>query len=118
MRNTKLRPSASTGMPADIDSGPVIIRVHPRIGDIVDRYLDNRSREVSSLTTALARGEFDHIRDVAHDLVGTGGSFGFEGMSLIGRLLENAALNQQCEQIELLVERLADYLSRVEIVYQ
>jgi HPt (histidine-containing phosphotransfer) domain-containing protein len=125
MRNTKLRPENPTGTPAgaagtpaEIKGGPIVVRVSPRIGDIVDRYLENLSREVGSLADALARGEFEHIRNVAHDLVGTGGSFGFEDMSLIDRSLESAALNQQCEQIELLIEDLAEYLSRVEIVYQ
>jgi len=95
----------------------IIIQVNPRIGDIVDSYLEHRNRDVDSLLDALDRGEFDHIRHLAHDLVGTGGSFGFEDMSLIGRSLESAAINKETEEIKLLVEDLAEYLSRVEIVY-
>ena len=95
----------------------IVIQVNPRIGDIVDSYLEHRNRDVDSLLDALDRGEFEHIRHLAHDLVGTGGSFGFEDMSLIGRSLENAAVNRETEEIKLLVEDLADYLSRVEIVY-
>ncbi len=95
----------------------IVIQVNPRIGDIVDSYLEHRNRDVDSLLDALDRGEFDHIRHLAHDLVGTGGSFGFEDMSLIGRSLESAAINRETEEIKLLVEDLAEYLSRVEIVY-
>jgi hypothetical protein len=38
-------------------------------------------------------------------------------MSLIGRSLESAAENRQTNEIKLLVEDLADYLSRVQVVY-
>ena len=95
----------------------IVIQVNPRIGDIVDSYLEHRNRDVDSLLDALDRGEFDHIRHLAHDLVGTGGSFGFEDMYLIGRSPESAAINRETEEIKLLVEDLAEYLSRVEIVY-
>ncbi len=95
----------------------IIIEVNPRIGDIVDAYLEHRNTDVDCLLRALDHNEFDQIRHLAHDLVGTGGSFGFEGMSLIGRSLESAAENRQTNEIKLLVEDLADYLSRVQVVY-
>ena len=98
-------------------SQAIVIQVNPRIGDIVESYLEHRNRDVESLLDALDRGEFDHIRHLAHDLVGTGGSFGFEDMSLIGRSLVSAAANKETEEIKLLVEDLAEYLSHVEIVY-
>lgn len=95
----------------------IVIQVNPRIGDIVDSYLEHRNQDVDSLLGALERGEFDHISHLAHDLVGTGGSFGFEDMSLIGRSLESAASNKKTEEIKLLVQDLADYLSNVKVVY-
>ena len=101
----------------ETSSETIVIQVNPRIGDIVDSYLEHRNRDVELLLNALDQGEFDHIQHLAHDLVGTGGSFGFEDMSLIGRSLESAAANKETKEIKLLVEDLADYLSRVEIVY-
>ena len=101
----------------ETSSETIVIQVNPRIGDIVDSYLEHRNRDVDLLLDALDQGEFEQIRHVAHDLVGTGGSFGFADMSLIGRSLENAAANQETGEIKLLVEDLAKYLSRVEIVY-
>ncbi len=101
----------------ETSSETIVIQVNPRIGDIVDSYLEHRNKDVESLLEALNRGEFDHIRHLAHDLVGTGGSFGFEDMSLIGRSLESAAVNQETEEIKLLVGDLAEYLSNVKVVY-
>ncbi|MDA0263829.1 MAG: Hpt domain-containing protein [Chloroflexi bacterium] len=84
----------------------------------MDSYLEHRRQSVGSLLRALEQGEFEHIQNVAHDLVGTGASFGFEDMSLIGRSLESAALGKQVQEIKILVNGLAEYLSRVEVVYE
>ena len=99
-------------------SKTIVVQVDPRIGDIVDSYLEHRRQDLNSLLKALDRGEFEHIGHVAHDLVGTGASFGFEDMTQIGRCLESAVANRQTEEIKLLVEELAEYLSRVEVVYE
>lgn len=96
--------------------GPIFVQVNPRIGDIAGRYLAHRSRDKNLLLNALDRGDFEHISQAGHDLLGTGGSFGFEGLETIGRSLENAAVKRQTEEIERLVEELVEYLSRVEIV--
>ena len=100
----------------ETSSENIIIQVHPRIGDIVDSYLEHRHRDIDVLLEALDRGAFDRIKHLAHDLVGTGGSFGFEEMSLIGRSLETAAEKRDTEEIKILVGDLAEYLSRVEVV--
>ncbi len=101
----------------EIPRETIVVQVNPIIGDIVDSYLELSNKNVDSLLNALDRGEFDRIKHLAHDLVGTGGSFGLEDISLIGRSLENAAENRETEEIRLLVDDLAKYLSLVEIVY-
>ena len=97
---------------------PITVKVNPRIDGIVRSYLEHRKQDMSSLLLALADGEFEHIRNVAHDLIGTGGSFGFKHMSIVGRSLENAAKDKQSEEIKILLEGLAEYLSRVEVVHE
>lgn len=99
-------------------SRPITIKVNARINGIVRSYLEHRKQDISSLFLALAEGEFAHIENVAHDLIGTGGSFGFKHMSIIGRSLEKAAKGRQSEEIKILLEGLAEYLSRVEVVHE
>ena len=96
----------------------IVVQVNPRIGDIVDSYLAHRRQALEPMLQALDQGEFEHIRDAAHDLVGTGGSFGFEDMSHIGRSLERAAADGRPDEVRSLVDELAEYLSRVEVVYE
>ena len=100
----------------DHSGEPIFVQVNPRIRDIIERYLAHRGRDAASLLNALDQGAFEHISQVAHDLAGTGGSFGFEVLSTIGRSMERAAANRQTEEIKQLVEELAEYLSRVEVV--
>jgi HPt (histidine-containing phosphotransfer) domain-containing protein len=74
---------------------PITVKVNPRIDGIVRSYLEHRKQDMISLLLALEDGEFDRIRSVAHDLVGTGGSFGFKHMSVVGRSLEIAAKERE-----------------------
>lgn len=96
----------------------VVVKVDARITDIVDTYLEHRRQDVRGLFMALSKSEYGLIKTVAHDLIGTGGSFGFEGLSIIGRSMEKAAKNQKPEEITILIEGLAEYLGSVEIVYE
>ena len=96
----------------------IYVQVNARIIDIAENYLAHRVRDGASVLKALDRGEFEYISNVAHDLVGTGGSFGFEVLSKIGCSMESAAANRQTEEIKRLVGELLEYLSRVEVVYE
>ena len=97
-------------------SRPITVKVNPRIDGIVRSYLEHRKQDMNSLFLALEDGEFEHIKNVAHDLIGTGGSFGFKHMPIVGRSLASAAKEQQSEKIKFLLEGLAEYLLRVEVV--
>ena len=122
MSNVIQRPGNSYGALTKVGTalakGATVVKVDARITDIVNDYLDHRRRDVSGLFRALAENEYALIRTVAHDLIGTGGSFGFEGLSLIGLSLEKAAIKQQPEKAALLIEGLAEYLAGVEVVYE
>jgi HPt (histidine-containing phosphotransfer) domain-containing protein len=45
----------------------------------------------SAIAAALARGDFDTIRSIGHNMKGTGGSFGLPQISRLGADLEQAA---------------------------
>ncbi len=92
------------------------VKVDPKIIDIVNSYLEHRRQDIPGLLTALEHRDFVLIKQVAHDLIGTGGSFGFGGLSLIGRSIGVAAVNGNSEEIKSLIEGLAEYLSSVEVV--
>ena len=95
-----------------------IVQVDPEIEDIVPIFLQNRSDDVESLSKALEDGDFDTIRLLGHSMKGSGGGYGFDAITDIGRSLEQAATGQSSGEIKRLVEELASYLNRVEVVYE
>jgi HPt (histidine-containing phosphotransfer) domain-containing protein len=49
---------------------------------------------------------------------GSGGGYGFDEISGLGRDIEQAAKSENAEMISTLIKRLDDYLKHVEVVYE
>lgn len=95
-----------------------IVQVDPEIEDIVPIFLQNRRDDVGFLSKALEDGDFEPIGILGHSMKGSGGGYGFDAITDIGRSLEQAAKSQSWGEIKRLVEELASYLDRVEVVYE
>ena len=93
-----------------------VVNVDPDIEDIVPIFLQNRRDDVESLSRALETRDFETIRILGHSMKGAGGGYGFDGITDIGQYLEQAGKEQNAEMVRQQVERLADYLERVEVV--
>ena len=96
----------------------ITVTVNPRLKRLVGNFLEHRRTDIGRLRLALRYDDFESIQVLGHDLDGTGATFGFERMTLIGRCMEHAAAQRQTEQVGELVEELAPYLSRVEVIYE
>ncbi|MEO8717985.1 MAG: CHASE2 domain-containing protein [Burkholderiales bacterium] len=89
------------------------VRVDSRLRGIATRFLSNCGLEVPRLHTAIAGGDFAAARVIGHSLSGTGGSYGFEEITRIGRAIEEHSLRRDAGRLAPLVAQLQDYLSRV-----
>ncbi len=99
------------------DSGEeIVVKVDPDLEDLIPMFLDNRRQDVETLTEALAGRDFEKIRFVGHDMKGSGGGYGFQGISDIGNRLEAAAKNSDAETVETCIRELSDYLRRVRVI--
>ena len=96
----------------------IVVEVDPLIQDLASQYLVNRLREIDKIGSALARGDFDTIRIIGHNMQGSGGSFGFDYVSVVGGDLERAASVADGGDIAYILERLAEYLSHVDVVVE
>jgi len=83
--------------------------------ELAPGYLANRNKELAVLRDALARGDFDTLRNLGHKMKGSGGGFGFERITELGGNLESAAKMQDALSAERIIAELRDYLDRVEI---
>ncbi len=84
---------------------------------IVPEFLSNRRGDCELIRQFLGEGNFSEIRRLGHRMKGTGGSYGFDAISEIGEIIEEASLATDQETIRNEVQRLSDYLDRVSVVY-
>lgn len=58
---------------------------------LVPGYLSKREKDLVTLRHAYHEGALALVRDIGHRLAGSGSSYGFEGLTALGRALEEAA---------------------------
>lgn len=96
----------------------IIVIVDEDFRDLIPGYLDNRRKDIAELLAALDRGDFEAIRSLGHKMKGSGGGYGFEGVTEIGSACEDAAKRLQAQEVREQVNRLQAYLENIEVVFQ
>lgn len=96
---------------------PIPVRVEPELEDIVPIFLERRRQEVQRLREHLAQGDYEAIALAGHSMKGTGGGYGFTAISEMGARLERAGKEGDADAVTGLIAELADYLGRIELVY-
>jgi len=95
----------------------IIVHVDPDLEDLIPGFLENRNLDVEKLRTELSNNDFQNISSIGHSIKGVGGGYGFELMSELGANIETAAKENNSETIQENIDRLDDYLKRVEVEY-
>ncbi|GMT42980.1 MAG: hypothetical protein IEMM0002_1391 [bacterium] len=96
----------------------IIVSVDSDLEDLIPDFLENRRTDIKSMRRALSEGDFDKIRITGHSMKGSGGGYGFDEITEIGKYLEDAANERNAEEIIRRVDELVSYLDRVEVVYE
>jgi HPt (histidine-containing phosphotransfer) domain-containing protein len=97
---------------------PIIVTVAKDLEDLVPTFMTNRGKELETLRQALAAGDFEQMRQLGHRMKGVGNSYGFEKVSLLGKLIEDGAKAGDRQGLNAQLTEYADYLARVQIVYE
>jgi HPt (histidine-containing phosphotransfer) domain-containing protein len=88
------------------------------LADLIPVFFRNRQKEVEALRSALAAGDFEQLRQLGHRMKGVGNSYGFAKVSELGRRVEDDARAGDKTAIDACIVEYADYLSKVQIVYE
>ncbi len=101
------------------DSQPerIRVRIDPDLQDLIPDYLENREQDLRFYQDALEKDDFDLIAVLGHSMKGSGGGYGLNDLSSIGRAIEKAANNRDKESVRKSIVDLTDFLNKLEIVY-
>lgn len=98
------------------EDAAIPIRVDPEIATLIPGFLANRHKDITLLLDAVNRGDFETARILGHSMKGSGGGYGFDGITDIGAEIETAARHNDPDAIRSQVNALSRYLARVQIV--
>lgn len=85
--------------------------------DIIPEYIEHRKQDCITLKNLLEQKNFSEIKKIGHKMAGSGGGYGFDEISRIGKEIENKAENSPNEILQL-IEKLENYLDNLEISYE
>ncbi len=88
------------------------------LADLIPVFFRNRQKEIEILRVALAAGDFEQLRQLGHRMKGVGNSYGFAKVSDIGKRVEDGARIGDKPGIDACVGEYADYLAKVQVVYE
>lgn len=100
-----------------VDEGEALVHVDASFEPLVPKFLVNRKKEVITMREALASQDFESVRTVAHGMKGAGGSYGFDRVSELAAVIEQAAKTRDSSTIERHLPVLDSYLNRITVVY-
>ncbi len=97
---------------------PIFVRIDPDLADLIPGFLENRRKDITAIQKALEQGDHETIRILGHSMKGSGGGYGFDEITELGRALEQAAKSGDGEEIGRKTAELSTYLDRLHIVYE
>ncbi len=100
------------------DNNKITVFIDPDLQDLIPGFLENRSRDIGKLQTALEQSDLDTLKSIGHNLKGVGGGYGFQEISQLGAEIESSAKNGSIENISVFIIKFKDYLNNLEVKFQ
>lgn len=96
----------------------IIVSIDKDLEDLIPGFLQNRRKDVGLLNEALTNNKTETLTSIGHSLKGVGGGYGFHELSAIGAEIEKIAKIGEVNGIKELINRMSDYLDRLEIIFE
>lgn len=96
----------------------IIVSIDKDLEDLIPGFLQNRRKDVGLLNEALTNNKAETLTSIGHSLKGVGGGYGFHELSAIGAEIEKIAKTGEVNGIKELINRMSDYLDRLEIIFE
>jgi HPt (histidine-containing phosphotransfer) domain-containing protein len=105
-------------IPNNARNDRIVVRVDRDLEDLIPNFMTNRQNDLVAMRQAIDTADFETVRSLAHCLKGAGGGYGFDALTEIAAAIEQAAKAKDSGQIRAWLTDMADYLEKVEIVYE
>jgi HPt (histidine-containing phosphotransfer) domain-containing protein len=92
----------------DRDPMPVL---SGRLAALVPKYIESRRKEIQQLTDFHGEEDFTAIRKIAHNLKGTGESYGFPRLTVLGGAMQESAETCDADALGRQIHELAALLA-------
>jgi HPt (histidine-containing phosphotransfer) domain-containing protein len=87
----------------------------PDYRDLLEMFEASLQEATGGLRDAFGAGDVAQLQREAHRLKGAGGGYGFDELTPAAHSLEEACMTRDMVQIQQTLDRLLDYISRIEI---
>ena len=95
----------------------IVTEVEQDLEPLIPLFMLTRLDSLAELEAGLLMSDFKAMEMIGHNMKGAGGAFGFQPVSEIGDLIEQAARINDSKAIRTLTGRLRIYLGNVQIRY-
>ena len=95
-----------------------VVHVDASLAELVPGFLDNRRTDLDAIASALARGDYDNVRILGHNMRGSGTGYGFTRITELGASLEQAAGRREAGEIVARAAELTRYLDGLHVKYE
>lgn len=101
-----------------MDDNAFTITIDKDLEDLIPGYIENRRKDIASIREALGKNDLETIRILGHSMKGSGGGYGFDAITDIGKRIEEAAKGGNAAGIKEALISLSSYLDNINIVYE
>ncbi len=95
-----------------------VIRADPYMAHHIPRFLENRRADLIPVREAARLCDLATVKAFGHKLRGSGGTFGFDALSVLGDRLEQSAKDSHRTELLRVIDEIAWYLDHVQVVYR
>lgn len=96
---------------------PIKVEVPKALEDLIPNYLEGVRKSASEMAEHQLKGDYETTRAMGHKLKGSGGGYGFDKISELGKSIEDSSKAGDGESVKNAIAMLQDFLQRVEVVY-
>ncbi len=94
----------------------IFITPDPDLAEEAEWYQGQLGTHLTNAKEAVESKDFESLQTIGHRMKGSAESFGFDEAGVIGKTIESAAKMNDSDEIADALEKLEDYLDRIEIV--